>query len=284
MSPSQSSQEPLHSDAQLARRLEDAELWGGKRFAVAIQKLEPSTRAESLAMAGGNAMYMGAGHPLTQALGVGLDRPVTPTEFNELEDFFFSRRAAAQIVVCPFTDASMMELMGERGYSLHHFENVLYRPLAPGERFNIQTDGFLLERNKPEYFETAAWIQAQCFFREEAADYLPLAWASFMIEDSLSYIAWVGQDVVAVTGGILLRDLKLASFFGTSTLAPYRGRGIQTAMLQARMADAVAAGCDLAFVGAMPGSTTQRNAERLGFRVAYSKTVMVRPCPAKYSK
>jgi hypothetical protein len=51
-------------------------------------------------------------------------------------------------------------------------------------------------------------------------------------------------------------------------------------MLQARLSDAVAAGCDLAFIGAMPGSITQRNAERLGFCVAYSKVIMVRDCPA----
>lgn len=284
MDPLQITQGRLHSNSQLARRLEDAELWGGKRFAAAIQKLDPSTKAESFQMAGGNAMYMGGGHPLTQAIGVGLGRPVTPSEFDEMEDFFFSRGVAAQIVICPFTDKSLIELMGARGYSLHHFENVLYRHLLPDEKFKMQIDGFLLERNKPEYFESAAWVQAQCFFREEAADYLPLAWASFLVEDSLSYIAWAGPELVAVTGGTLLRDLKLASLFVTSTLAPYRRRGIQTAMMQARLADAVAAGCDLAFVGAMPGSTTQRNAERLGFTVAYSKTVMLRLCPGTSSR
>ncbi len=43
-----------------------------------------------------------------------------------------------------------------------------------------------------------------------------------------------------------------------------------------RLDYAAAAGCQLATMGALPGSTSQRNAERLGFRVAYTKLVLVR--------
>ena len=44
------------------------------------------------------------------------------------------------------------------------------------------------------------------------------------------------------------------------------------ALLEARLQTAVDAGCDLAMMVAAPGSASQRNAERQGFRIAYTRT------------
>jgi len=41
--------------------------------------------------------------------------------------------------------------------------------------------------------------------------------------------------------------------------------GWQTALLLARLADAVAAGCDMAVIVTQPGSESQQNAQRQGF-------------------
>jgi hypothetical protein len=58
-----------------------------------------------------------------------------------------------------------------------------------------------------------------------------------------------------------------------ATLPRFRRRGIQGAMVALRLARAARAGCDLASVGASPGGDSHRNLERLGFRVAYTRTV-----------
>jgi hypothetical protein len=50
----------------------------------------------------------------------------------------------------------------------------------------------------------------------------------------------------------------------------------QNALFQARLRDAKAAGCELAVVCTQPASGSQRNAERNGFRLAYTKVVLVR--------
>jgi hypothetical protein len=42
------------------------------------------------------------------------------------------------------------------------------------------------------------------------------------------------------------------------------------------MQAAVAAGCEYAIVVTQGGTTSQRNAERLGFRVAYSKVTVIK--------
>jgi len=63
----------------------------------------------------------------------------------------------------------------------------------------------------------------------------------------------------------------VALLAGASTDPAFRGRGAQAALLSERLRHATAAGCDLAMMGALPGSASQRNAERQGFQIAYTR-------------
>ena len=64
----------------------------------------------------------------------------------------------------------------------------------------------------------------------------------------------------------------VALLAGASTLPEFRRRGAQSLLLRARLSYAHAAGCDIAMMAALPGSTSQMNAERQGFRIAYTRT------------
>jgi hypothetical protein len=55
-----------------------------------------------------------------------------------------------------------------------------------------------------------------------------------------------------------------------SALEEYRGQGLHSALISRRLRDA-AAKFELAIMEAVPGSTSQRNVERIGFRVAYTQ-------------
>ena len=68
----------------------------------------------------------------------------------------------------------------------------------------------------------------------------------------------------------------IAGVYGASTLPAFRNRGVQTALLHARMAAAAAAGYDLAMTSALPGSASQRNIERQDFRVVYTRSKFIR--------
>jgi GNAT superfamily N-acetyltransferase len=67
----------------------------------------------------------------------------------------------------------------------------------------------------------------------------------------------------------------IAQFSGAATAPAHRRRGIQTALLSARLADAAAAGCDIAVVTTQPGSKSQQNAQRRGFDLLYTRAVLV---------
>jgi GNAT superfamily N-acetyltransferase len=72
--------------------------------------------------------------------------------------------------------------------------------------------------------------------------------------------------------GVLSMHDNVALFGGASTVPELRRRGLQTALLHERVRYAFDHGCDLAMMVAVPGSDSQRNAERKGFRIAYTRT------------
>jgi GNAT superfamily N-acetyltransferase len=63
----------------------------------------------------------------------------------------------------------------------------------------------------------------------------------------------------------------VALLAGASTVPEGRGKGAQHALLEARLRFAREHGCDLAVINTAPGSASQRNAERHGFRIAYTR-------------
>jgi GNAT superfamily N-acetyltransferase len=82
-------------------------------------------------------------------------------------------------------------------------------------------------------------------------------------------------------GGVLAIHKRLAVLGGASTLPAFRRRGVQTALQHARLKFAAQEGCDLAMTITQLGSVSQRNAERRGFRVVYTRVKFLREWPVK---
>lgn len=70
---------------------------------------------------------------------------------------------------------------------------------------------------------------------------------------------------------------KTAFLANAFTDPEYRGRGCHTALLDARIADAMELGFELAFTDVVPDSTSSRNCERVGFMPAATMTLWRRP-------
>ena len=61
-----------------------------------------------------------------------------------------------------------------------------------------------------------------------------------------------------------------------ATLPRFRRRGVQTALLRARLAAAADARCDVGVVVTQPGSKSQQNVQRQGFGLVYARAILVR--------
>jgi len=64
-----------------------------------------------------------------------------------------------------------------------------------------------------------------------------------------------------------------------TTSEKFRNRGLQRALMIARLSAAQQSNCKYATIGSKPDSPTGRNALRLGFQVAYTKSILIRPGP-----
>jgi GNAT superfamily N-acetyltransferase len=99
---------------------------------------------------------------------------------------------------------------------------------------------------------------------------LELGQVSAAREQTVSFLAEL--DGKPGAAGALSIHEGVALFAGSSTVPEMRRHGLQAALLEARIRYAAEHGCDLAMMAALPGSNSQRNAERKGFRIAYTRT------------
>jgi GNAT superfamily N-acetyltransferase len=100
-------------------------------------------------------------------------------------------------------------------------------------------------------------------------------------EGSVCFLAELDGEPGAA--GVLCLHEGIALLGGSTTVPELRRRGLQAALLRERMRYARDQGCDLAMIVAMPGSDSQRNAERAGFRIAYTRTKWRLSLPAAAS-
>jgi GNAT superfamily N-acetyltransferase len=133
-----------------------------------------------------------------------------------------------------------------------------------------------INRVGPDELEHWADVVLRCFFEEPESPPPALregAIAMSMVPGTTSWLARVGGQPAG--GGLLMIHDGLALICGDGTLPSYRHRGVQTLLLQARLAHAAASGCKLAAICTQPGSGSQRNAERQGFQVVYARTMLI---------
>jgi len=72
-------------------------------------------------------------------------------------------------------------------------------------------------------------------------------------------------------GGALSVHENVAAMYGASTIPAFRRRGVQSAVIQSLVAEAIDARCDLVYTLTEPGSVSNRTLERQDFRLAYTR-------------
>ncbi|MGC4084676.1 MAG: GNAT family N-acetyltransferase [Vicinamibacterales bacterium] len=263
-------------DIALARRLERAEGHANVRFVESRARLVPAVRACWTDAGGAYAMFDGIGSPLTQTFGLGVFEAVTPWTLDALEAFFMSRGSDVFHEVSPLAHADTLGLLNDRGYRPCELTSVLFQPLtlsalpAASSPFDIRP---VAADERDTWARTAVegWSEFP-EVREFMASFGPTAVGA---EDAYPFIVRDGGTAIA-TGALSMHG-NVALLAGASTVPGARGRGAQRALLAARLRFAAEQGCTLAMMCAGPGSISQRNAERNGFRIAYTRIKWHKP-------
>lgn len=264
-------------DLQLARRVESAEADAARACGEALQCLRPELCVATEQIAGGTAVFAGVGSPVTQAIGLGLDGKVEDADVERLEEFYWSRGVAAELEVCPLVDISIYQLLAKRAYRLTEVSNVLVRELHASDTFPANAPGITIRAAKESEAMLWASTVAQGFAEHfPVTDVLLDTMQAFFHRGSASSFLLAFADDAPVGGAAAAAYKGVGGLFGASTLPSFRRRGVQSALLAERLRWAQQQGCDLGASIAQPASASQRNIERFGFRVAYTRTKLAK--------
>jgi GNAT superfamily N-acetyltransferase len=261
------------TDHALASRLELAEAKANVASIEARAATEPHVGAKWIEVDGTFAMFDGPRSPLTQTFGLGMSAAPTPTAFDEIESFFSSRNADTMHETCPLADSALLRILPDRGYRPIEQSTVLYQALRatadampePNQSLRVR----LLSADEFDVWATTTSLgwsdtpELAQFILDFGRSYACAAGMTTLIAE------WDGEPAAAAALSI---QSGVAVLGGASTVPKFRRRGLQAALLQARLAHGARVGCDLAMMVAAPGSGSQRNAERRGFRIAFTRT------------
>jgi hypothetical protein len=262
----------MFMDLELSRRIERTEgvigtTYSGPRNSVA------DVGACTRDFDGTMAVFDGAESPLTQTFGLGMQRPADDELLAAIEAFFAERGAPTHHEVSPHAGVETFARLVARGYQPVELSNVTVQELSSLPAPAPSTSGLRVRVIDP-VADGATWIDtcvAGWATDEAAAAFmLTIARVNIANRSMIHYVVEDGGTPVG-TGSMGIVD-GVALLAGASTIPSARGRGAQALLLATRLHDARARGCDVAMMVAAVGSQSQRNAERNGFRVAYTRT------------
>ncbi len=271
----------LFCGVDLATRIEGAE---AQLIVAATEAARERGEVDALTMpvSGGYACFAGANSPMNKVVGLGFQGVPDADAWNDVERAYAERGAPVTVELCNLADPGIATTLSQRGYQLVGFENVL------GLAIDAQTPAVpsTIEVRPSGPSELDAWVDAvvEGFahpdgvgvaghedFPREVVDH---AMRDVLTAGATAYLALCDGTVAG--GGSMRLTEGIAQLNGAATVPSYRRRGVQAALLATRLAQAAAAGCDVAVVTTAPGSTSQKNVQRSGFHLLYARAVLVK--------
>jgi GNAT superfamily N-acetyltransferase len=274
---------PLFCDTVLAERIERVEAELMASASEAANRRRTGRAGFVIPIAGGVATFAEEDSPFNKVAGLGFGRVPSAAALAEIEHAFAARGAPVQVELAQLADPAIGTLLTERGYRLVSFENVLGLGLG-GETERLIPPGVEVRLSGDDELE--AWLDVVLdgvahpdtegvpSHEEFPREVVERAERDFVAAGVIRYVA-LRDGVIA--GGASFRIAEgVAQLTGAATAPAHRRQGVQSALLSARLADAAAAGCDIAVVTTQPASKSQQNAQRRGFDLLYTRAVLVK--------
>lgn len=243
-------------------------------------RLESAQAAQNLACAraaGGTTLtlpgalgaFLGPGHPLNQGLALGLGGPLPAADLDRLEAFLGD---PVVLELTPGADPDLPALLAARGYRIRQFQQVWVRDL----REPLAGDPGSARPLRPGEEALAARVVQAGFLDSDEVDAQDPGIALVMARAEGTTVFLAGHDGQIAGAGTLGIHGDVAVLSGTSVLPRARGVGLQRELIRARLASARERGCTVACSTTLPGTASQANLERCGFRAAYPKLELVK--------
>lgn len=273
----------MFAPPELAARIDKAEGRLCAAIAEGIGARHPDYGTFVAEVGGGVAVFAGSGSPTNKMIGLGFDGKVDEAALADVEARFADRGAKLQAEISTLADPVLHAMLASRGYEPKGFENVLGHALVSLD--DRRPSGVRIEPAGPSDMEAWADVVVMAFSHPDdggvGGDEIPppdelRRWFNLTMEvpGFQGYLAILDGELAG--GGSLRIDGTVAQFAGAATLPRFRRRGVQTALLRARLADARARGCEVGVVTTQPASKSQQNVQREGFSLLYARQLLVK--------
>ena len=234
-------------------------------------------------IAGGVACFAEQDSPFNKVAGLGFGGVPSASALGEIERAFASCDGVVQVELAHLADPAVGAFLADRGYRLVSFENVLGCALDGGVE-RVTPAGIEVRPSGEDEFDAWLDVVVEGFahpdvrgvpsHEEFPREVLERAERDFASAGVGRYVA-LRDGVIAGGAAFRIAD-GLAQLAGAATAPAHRGRGVHSALLSARLADAAAAGCDIAVVTTQPASRSQQNVQGRGFDLLYTRAVLVK--------
>ncbi|MFB9991715.1 GNAT family N-acetyltransferase [Deinococcus oregonensis] len=197
------------------------------------------------------AIFSGTELPVNVAT-LAPDSTPTAEDLRATADFFESHGVGASVQVFSDVNTTTLNALAEAGFTLTQVLHVYLHPLHPLPKLSALTVQDAPPRLWADVASRAFGPGSEAIMRVNAE-----------LPDRTLLMAWLdGQPA-----GVGLMEIKhgVALLFSGATLPEQRNRGVQSALLSARLNGAAQLGADLASVCVTPGSGSERNVSRAGF-------------------
>jgi ribosomal protein S18 acetylase RimI-like enzyme len=273
----------LFASASLARRIEGAEATLIAEFGRIAARQAGGDKVVISELAGGVAVVAGPGAPFSKIAGLGFE-PIDVLRLDEVERIYAENETPVRVELPSLANNEVGELLTRRGYTLLGFENVLAVAVS-----SAAPEGGDVSVTRVIDAESAQWVEvlASSFAEpdkydgpslEEPVDRAALDVLFDQIGSIDGFVRYVARRNGEAAGAAGMRIANgIAQLCGAGTLPAHRRRGVQTALLRHRLADAARAGCAIAVVTTQPGSVSQQNVQRQGFELLYTRAILVKP-------
>ena len=274
---------PLFCDTALAARIERVEAQLISRCSDAARRRRADGAGFVLPIAGGVASFSEPGSPFNKVAGLGFAGVPTSAALEEIDRAYAACAAPVQIELAHLVDPAIPALLTERGYRLESFENVLGLALN-GETDRVTPPGVEVRPSGDDEFEVWLDVVADGVAHPDTQG---VPWREEFPREvyrnaerdlaAAGVTRYIALRVGVIAGGASFRVAGgVAQLAGAATAPAHRRHGVQTALLSTRLAEAAAAGCDVAVITTQPGSKSQQNAQRQGFDLLYTRAVLVK--------
>jgi ribosomal protein S18 acetylase RimI-like enzyme len=252
------------ADLPLVRVLEHAAARNLEDYVAAFQRLFPHMNADCIGVAGGVAAFTGVGSPLTTVKGT---RPeISAADLERIESFFRDHDASTvTIEAAPWLHKESRRALDERGYQAMDHEDVVVATSGGRRSHHAHRTEPIPASEWPEVLRRSSDLPDRSPMSE-------LTVSSAHLTNAQLYGISAKGRWIACAQSVPYDDVVI--FSNDATRPEARRQGAQATLIEARL-EALGAGTTV-MAEVAPGSASERNYQRFGFRLAYARTHHVR--------